>query len=100
MGLRPTDFEMLTPAEFWYAYMGYAVKRYQAERSEWERARWQTWILTGIQLERKDRRSLTAMFPMPWDNETDPRPASSGITMEERMERVKQMMRCYTENQS
>jgi|GEM_PF-771735 hypothetical protein len=98
MGLRPCDFEALTVAEFYYAYMGFSAQHYQQIRDTWERIRWQTWVLTSIQLERKDRKSMTEMFPMPWDN-TAASPKGAQISMKERQERIKRIMECVNTQQ-
>ncbi len=90
MGLRPEVFEGMTPAEFTYAWLGWAKRERDREQQAWERERWSVWVLTSIQLERKDRRPMTQMFPMPWD-----RPAAAkDITIEERQKRINQMMQC------
>jgi len=96
MGLRPCDFEGMTPAEFLYAYLGWARMRREQEKAGWERTRWETWILTSIQLEPKDRRDMTSMFPLPWDSETETQQKKSNdlLTDEERRERVNEMLRC------
>ena len=65
MGLRPDDFNDLTPAEFFYAWAGWAKANRDAQRQEWERTRWQTWVLTCIQMEKKDRKEMTQMFTLP-----------------------------------
>ena len=95
MGMRPDDFNDLTPAEFFYAWAGWAKANRDAQRQEWERTRWQTWILTCIQLEKKDRKEMVEMFPLPW--ETPPPPKiipSAELSDEERNERVNEMMKC------
>ncbi|CVI65276.1 hypothetical protein [Alistipes sp. CHKCI003] len=90
MGLHPDVFESLTPAEFSYAWLGWAKRERDRERQDWERERWSVWVLTSIQLERKDRKPMVEMFPMPWDNV----PSNNMMTLEERQKRVKQMMQC------
>ena len=93
--MRPDDFNDLTPAEFFYAWAGWAKANRDAQRQEWERTRWQTWILTCIQLEKKDRKEMVEMFPLPW--ETPPPPKiipSAELSDEERNERVNEMMKC------
>ena len=94
MGLRPCDFEMMTPAEFWYAYVGYCARERQREQAAWERTRWQSWVLTSIQLERKDRRSMTEMFPLPWDKASLPEASAPAqeLSIDERRQRVAAMM--------
>jgi len=95
MGLRPCDFEDLTPAEFFYAWAGWAKANIDRQKQEWERTRWQTWVLTCIQLEKKDRKEMVEMFPLPW--ETPPPPKiipSAELSDEERNERINEMMKC------
>ncbi len=83
MGLAPETFERLTPAEFIYAWLGWAKR---------ERERWAVWVATCIQLDRKDRHPMTEMFPLPWEGPTAP--AKQEPTMQERMERIEEMKRC------
>lgn len=92
MGLRPADFEMMTAAEFCYAWYGYAESEMLRQRQAWERERWSVWVLTTVQLERKDRRPMNEMFPLPW--ETAFVPVATTLTMEERINRVKELKRC------
>ena len=97
MGMRPSDFEMLTPAEFFYAWMGWARVQQDRQKQSWEQTRWQTWVLTCIQLERKDRKPMTEMFPLPWEqnpNEQRITKSSGELTDEERRERINELMQC------
>jgi len=89
MGMRPDDFNHLTPAEFVYAWLGWMELQESIMQEAWERERWSVWILTSIQLDRKDRRAMTQMFPLPW--ETIPAQAEQ-LTMEERQERVNRIL--------
>lgn len=90
MGMRPDDFNDLTPAEFVYARLGWMNLQESVMRQSWERERWSVWVLTSIQLDRKDRRDMTQMFPLPWES----RSACEEIelTMEERQERVNRIL--------
>ena len=95
MGLRPDDFADLTPAEFFYAWAGWAKADRDAQKQEWERLRWQTWVLTCIQMEKKDRREMVEMFPLPWETPPPPKVIPSAeLTDEERNERVNEMLKC------
>lgn len=97
MGMRPDDFADLTPAEFFYAYAGWATHQRAMQKQQWEQMRWQTWVLTCIQLEKKDRREMTEMFPLPWEQAPEERRdtrTSAELTDEERNERINEMMRC------
>lgn len=95
MGLRPDDFADLTPAEFFYAWAGWAKADRDAQKQEWERLRWQTWVLTCIQMEKKDRKEMTEMFPLPWEAAPAPKVKSSAeLTEEERQQRVDELMKC------
>ena len=67
MGIRPSDFENLTPAEFIYAWIGWQNLENDRQKMAWERQRWAVWINTTVQLEPKDRKSMTEMFPLAWD---------------------------------
>lgn len=89
--MRPEDFNSLTPAEFIYAWQGYTERQTSQFRSDWERTRYQTWILTSIQLDRKDRRPMTEMFPLPWEEVQQPL-LSKEITAQERVERVHEIL--------
>ena len=92
MGLSPETFERLTPAEFIYVWLGWAKCEEDRQRQAWERERWAVWVATCIQLDRKDRRPMTEMFPLPWEGPTAP--AKQEPTMQERMERIEAMTRC------
>ena len=96
MGLRPDDFNDLTPAEFFYAWAGWAKANRDAQRQEWERTRWQTWVLTCIQMEKKDRKEMTQMCPLPWEKASAPKrvKSSAELTPEERQKRVDELMKC------
>ena len=96
MGLRPDDFNDLTPAEFFYAWAGWAKANRDAQRQEGERTRWQTWVLTCIQMEKKDRKEMTQMFPLPWEKAPAPKrvKSSAELTPEERQKRVDELMKC------
>lgn len=98
MGMRPDDFGDLTPAEFFYAYAGWATQQRARQKQQWEQLRWQTWVLTCIQLEKKDRREMTEMFPLPWEMSQDAKPldtrTSAELTDEERQERVNELLQC------
>lgn len=89
--MRPEDFNALTPAQFLYAWQGYTERQTSQFRSDWERTRYQTWILTSIQLDRKDRKPMTEMFPLPWEEEAQPL-LSKEITIQERVERVHEIL--------
>lgn len=91
MGMRPCDFEDMTPVEFLYAWMGYSRKKQDEQRQQWERTRWEVWTLTCIQLEPKDRKPMTVMFPLAWDK-PESLPKSTELTMAERQERVKKIL--------
>lgn len=91
MGMRPADFEQMTAAEFYYAWLGWSSREVEREQQAWERTRWEVWVLTSIQLDRKDRKPIQEMFPLPWDKaDTTPRE----LSIEERRERVNKIMKC------
>lgn len=92
MGLPVQTFELLTPAEFIYAWLGWLKAQRDRIRHEWELTRWQTWILTSIQLDRKDRKPLEQMFPMPWDDA--PKEPEEPMSLSERQKRVKEILQC------
>lgn len=88
--MRPDDFNDLTPAEFMYAWIGWMELEENRVKQVWERERWAVWILTSIQMEQKHRQPMTRMFPLPWENV----PAQiREMTMEERIERVKKLLK-------
>lgn len=89
MGLRPDDFNALTPAEFIYAWIGWSEQEQNRTKQAWERERWSVWVATCIQLEKKDRQPMTQMFPLPWEEVIPP---SQELTMEERKERINQIL--------
>lgn len=88
--MRPEDFERLTPAEFIYAWLGWSEHDQERQRQAWERERWAVWVLTSIQLDRKERRPMTEMFPLPWEMTTTQ--TSEPLTMQERRERIRQIL--------
>nr|DAN31093.1 MAG TPA: hypothetical protein [Caudoviricetes sp.] len=90
MSMRPEDFEVLTPAEFIYAWLGWSEREQSLQRQSWERERWAVWVLTSIQLDRKERRAMTEMFPLPWEAESAQTPTP--LTMQERRERIRQIL--------
>jgi hypothetical protein len=90
MGMRPDDFDDMTPARFIYAWLGWMECEESRMRQAWERERWAVWILTSIQMERKDRQPMTQMFPLPW--ECQPAHGNDELTMEERRERVNRIL--------
>ena len=96
MGLRPDDFNDLTPAEFFYAWVGWASARINRQKEQWERTRWETWVLTCVQLDKKDRKDMVSMFPLPWEKASVSKPikSSAELTPEERQERVNELMKC------
>lgn len=90
MSIRPEDFDALTPAEFIYAWLGWSEQEQIRQQQMWERERWAVWVLTSIQLDRKERRAMTEMFPLPWEKVTAETPES--LTMQERRERIKRIL--------
>lgn len=90
MSMRPEDFEALTPAEFIYAWLGWSEQEQIRQQQMWERERWAVWVLTSIQLDRKERRAMTEMFPLPWETEATETPEP--LTMQERRERIKRIL--------
>lgn len=100
MGMRPDDFYDLTPSEFFYAWAGWAKANRDAQKQEWERLRWQTWVLTCIQMEKKDRKEMVEMFPLPWENPPAPKIIPSAeLSDEERQKRVNEMMQCVKQKE-
>ena len=93
MGMRPDDFNDLTPAEFFYAWLGWAKAERDRQKQAWEQIRWQTWVLTCIQLDKKDRKEMVEMFPLPWEKAPAVKP-SGELTPEERKKRVDELMKC------
>ena len=91
MGMRPADFEAMTAAEFYYAWVGWSRREVEREQQAWERSRWEAWVLTSIQLDKKDRRPMLEMFPLPWDKAPI---ESESLTVEQRRERVNEMLKC------
>ncbi len=89
MGLRPDDFNALTPAEFIYVWLGWSDLEQSRNKQAWERERWAVWITTCIQLDKKDRLPMTQMFPLPWEEVSDIPPE---LTMEERKERINKIL--------
>lgn len=89
MGLRPDDFNVLTPAEFIYAWIAWSELEQNRTKQAWERERWAVWVATCIQLDKKDRQPMTQMFPFPWE-EVAPPPQE--LTMEERKERINEIL--------
>jgi hypothetical protein len=91
MGMRPDDFDDLTPAKFIYAWLGWQESEASRMRQAWERERWAVWILTSIQMERKDRQPMTQMLPLPWEATIAAEPVE--LSMAERVERVNKILK-------
>jgi hypothetical protein len=89
MGLRPDDFNALTPAEFIYAWIGWSELEQNRTKQAWERKRWSVWVATCIQLDKKDRQPMTQMFPLPWEEVVS---IQQELTMEERKKRVNDIL--------
>lgn len=90
MGMTPEVFDAMTPAHFVYAWLGWSHHQEQLHRQAWEQERWSVWVLTSIQLERKDRRAMTEMFPLPWEESQTL--CTEELTLEERKERIRQIL--------
>lgn len=80
----------MTPSEFMYAYLGWSDLEQSRLKQSWERERWSVWIQTSIQLDKKDRLSMTDMFPLPWESSSMQK--LEDLTMQERRERVKRIL--------
>lgn len=91
MGMRPAEFELMTAAEFYYAWVGWSSRQVELQQQAWERTRWEAWVLTSIQLDKKDRKPMHEMYPLPWDK-ADITPPD--LSIEERRERVNEIMQC------
>ncbi len=91
MGMRPDDFDDITPARFIYAWLGWMEREESRMRQAWERERWAVWILTSIQMERKDRQPMTQMFPLPWESAIVAEPVE--LSMAERVDRVNKILK-------
>jgi hypothetical protein len=91
MGMRPADFDDLTPARFIYAWLGWQESEASRMRQAWERERWAVWILTSIQMERKDRQPMAQMFPLPWETTIVAEPIK--LSMAERVQRVNRILK-------
>lgn len=91
MRLAPEAFEGMTPAEFVYTWLGWANLEQSRMQQAWERERWAVWVSTCIQLDKKDRLPMTEMFPLPWERL---QAVKKEPTMQERMERIKEMKLC------
>ncbi len=89
--MRPDDFDLMTPAEFMYAYIAWSDLEQGHLKQAWERERWAVWIQTSIQLDRKDRQDMVQMFPLPWEVCVGAEPRKP-LTMQERKERVNQIL--------
>ena len=91
MGMRPQEFEQMTAAEFYYAWVGWSSRQVELQQQAWERTRWEAWVLTSIQLDKKDRKPMHEMYPLPWDKADITPPV---LSIEERRERVNEIMQC------
>ena len=100
MGFAPEVFAAMTPAEFCYAWLGWAHREERIARQAWERERWSVWVLTSLQLDRKDRRPMCEMFPLPWEHTAEqmtPTP-SAELTQEERQKRINELLQCIKQD--
>lgn len=64
MGL---EFWDLTPREFFNKMEGFFDHQMFLQRQEWERERWSTNLLWNIQVDQKNRLSLTEMLTFDWE---------------------------------
>lgn len=71
--------------------IGWSQREILLQRQQWERTRWQTWVLTSIQLDKKDRKPMDEMFPLPWDKE-DVSSQTPQMSLEERRQRAMSML--------
>ena len=81
----------MTPAEFFYAWVGWSKGEIEHQQQPWERTRWEAWVLTSVQLDRKDRKPMQEMFPLPWDKASLP---TRELSIQERTQRVNELMQC------
>ena len=95
MGMRPQEFEQMTVAEFYYDWVGWSSRQVELQQQAWERTRGEAWVLTSIQLDKKDRKPMHEMYPLPWDK-TDITPPD--LSIEERRERVNEMLKVVSMN--
>ncbi len=82
-------FEMLTPAEFVYAYLGWQEHQLELQRYAWERARWHVGIGILSQTPKKDWVPISEMLPLPWEQSAYE--ITEEITDDERRARVAEM---------
>lgn len=89
MGMRPSDFDEMTVAQFIYAWLGWIEAEQAKERWAWERERWAVYMNMVLQLDPKDRRPMTEMLPLDWDKPQEhPSEQKKTLTIEERRRRA------------
>lgn len=89
MGLQPTEFENMTPAEFRYAFDGWLAEKEEKIIREWEQARFVAYYAMVLDMEPKHRKPMKVMFPMAWDSPEDTTEVPE-ISYEERVRRVRE----------
>lgn len=97
MGLSPREFNDMTPAEFFYAWMGWRKHQADRARDEWERTRWSTYFQMSVHVDPKHRGSLMELLRLPWDENKIAE--CQEISMEERRERAKEMLKHISHEQ-
>jgi hypothetical protein len=89
MHMSPSELFSLTLAEFSAAYQGWQRQREADERSMMDRTRWLAAAIIGPWM--KSYKSVTELFPMPWDKTILPE-KSEELDIEARRARVAEIL--------
>ena len=94
MGVTPGVFTDMTPAEFFYAWTGWAKMQTDRTRSAWERTRWSTYFTILPHIQKEDQPKVFDMLALPWDNKEKSSESRREMTMDERKAVVSEMLKC------
>ena len=87
MGIAPTMLYDMELAEFSAAYQGWSRLQEHQMRQMWELARWHGAVAISPHV--KNSGNIMQMLSLPWDSKT----ATEDISIEERQERAKEMLK-------
>jgi hypothetical protein len=90
MGLRPEEFLVMRPADFWLKVQGYRETREEDFKVDAELTRMQTTELINIQLEPYKRLKPEQLWKFPWDKKNEDEPEF--VTQEENEENLRSLI--------
>lgn len=78
--------------EFSAAYEGWSHLRQMTMREDMERSRWEAGVIISPHI--TDRKPLTELIPLPWDNVSTSQ-SSEDIDIDERRRRAKELLKHF-----